>query len=335
MVAYAFWGFFSAVAERHLPVMTAFAWHTVAIVAGAMLGIPFCGFTLPASQIGLSLLGGAGYAQGAVWMVDSISAGGPTGVVVTVTAMYPLAVLGMNLLFLQQLLSWQQCGGVVVAAASILCFMENDEADGAPAGRKSTAKWLGLCLLSLLGYATWTFAAEVCVAMPSDGISPTTVQGTRLIWQAVGCGAVCALHRPALRPQPPAELSPQARRRRSSSGTLGRVRSRSAASCSSRSSSSSFAAPLLDSGAAAEGGGSWSVGVLGALAMGLSAAVGSIGFLMAAKVAPADALPAVVMISGMYGGATVVLMRVFMGEQLSCRRIVGILLALLAGAFLA
>eukprot|EP00928_Gymnodinium_smaydae_P083186 TRINITY_DN66435_c0_g1_i1.p1 TRINITY_DN66435_c0_g1~~TRINITY_DN66435_c0_g1_i1.p1 ORF type:complete len:353 (-),score=29.47 TRINITY_DN66435_c0_g1_i1:183-1241(-) len=334
LIAWGLWGFFSAVAERRLGVKSVFAWHCIGIGLCAAAAAPFVGVWLPHEQIALCILGGAGYAQGAMWMVDSISAGGPGGIVVTVTAMYPVVTVLLNCIVLGQAVTPSQIGGIMLAAVSLCCFMETDDLGTMSApGKSSAMRWLGLCVLSLIGYAMWTFAAEVCVMLPFAKPVPSTVQGRRLAWQAVGCLMVFALHRPALRTPPP--------HGHMFVGELGRIRSSSSHLASPAGSTEALlntehsrhdSSDSVDSTALAAG---LRMGVCCSLAMGVAMALGSATFLLAVESAPSRALAAIVMLTGMYGVVTTLLLWLLMSEKLSLRRWFGILLAVAAGALLA
>lgn len=325
LVAWSFWGFFSAVAGRHLPALNAFAWQCVAIAVCALLVVPFCGLSLPLVQIGLSLTGGAGFAQGSFWMLNSIAAGGPGSVVIMVTSMYPVAVLMLNMIFLQHRLSLVQGGGVVIAAASILCFVNaEDDSSEVRSGPEATLWWLWLCMLSVLAYAVWVFNGELCFDLQSSESLPSSAQGSRLIWQAIGCSLTCLLHQPSLRLHQPVVGSFP-----SPSGRLGRV-----IIASSELTISLFGSedevPVGD-GACVE----LSIGIWSAWCMGFSMAAGALVFWLAVESAPPPAVTAIVMITGMYGAGAALLMRIFMNEQLSVRRIFGMGLALVAVHLLA
>lgn len=328
--AWGLWGFFSGVAERHLHVMTVFAWHTIGLVACAAVGLPFCGLTLPAVQICLSLLAGIGYAQGAVWMVDSISAGGPAGVVVTVSAMYPVVVLVLNMCAFQILPSLLQSGGMVVAVASILCFLEHSEESGHAA--PAPLKWLGSSILSLLAYAVWTFVSELCVSLPTEEPLPSTAQGSRLIWQAFGCALACLLYRPSLTRTSDADgccIDPILCNKSQDCGGDTIASALLLAEASPGGGDAAVCEKDGDSAAVFK----WAV--LGAVAMGISMAVGAAGFVMAVQVAPKSVLNSIVMTTDMYMVITVLMMRVFMNERISIRRYCGVALAILACVLLA
>lgn len=326
LLLWGLWGFFSALAEQRLARKTTFAWHCIAIAVCAAIGSPFMGLQLPRDQIGLLLLGGAGYAQGVMWMVDAIAAGGPVGVVVTIASMYPMVIVGLNWLILARVPTLRQAGGVTTALASLLCFMQSSDegSDTLPGPSRSTAgsrfRWIGLCMLALLGYAVWMFATELCVLLPPPWPLASTVQGTRLIWSAIGCSAVCVIHQPSLTSNrdinPARILTPDQDTHPACQQLLG-IDSQKV---------------ILDSESSA------SVdrkGVLSAFAMGLGMAFGSVTFLQAVRAAPPTDDDPVCVISGMYGGITTLLMRVVLKEQLSYLRYVGITLALIAGSLLA
>eukprot|EP00401_Gymnodinium_catenatum_P067351 CAMPEP_0117560672 /NCGR_PEP_ID=MMETSP0784-20121206/53996_1 /TAXON_ID=39447 /ORGANISM="" /LENGTH=346 /DNA_ID=CAMNT_0005358087 /DNA_START=56 /DNA_END=1096 /DNA_ORIENTATION=- len=333
LAAWGAWGFFSAVAERHLPVTTVFAWHCVAIAMCTLLGMLCFGLFLPTPQIGLSLLAGIGYAQGSMWMINSISAGGPAGIVVTASSLYPVLVLLLNMAFLHQPLSLAQGGGTVVAAASIVCFMEPEQDDSeATRASAGTVRWLGLCMLSMCGFAVWTFAAELCNVLQSPEPAPSNAQGSKLAWQGIGCTLICLVHRPSLGIWQPSKVhvdvaSPHVRRLASESGIIGRIRSSSSCEAADYS--------LMPVEQPADGYSVWwYVGLGSAIVMGLSMTAGALAFLLAVKLAPASALAAIVMITGMYGAVTLLLMRLFMNERLSICRLCGVGLALVACALL-
>ncbi|CAK0896468.1 unnamed protein product [Prorocentrum cordatum] len=326
LLLWGLWGFFSALAEQRLARKTTFAWHCIAIAVCAAFGVPFVGLQLPRDQAGLLILGGAGYAQGVMWMVDAIAAGGPVGVVVTIASMYPMVIVGLNWLVLSRVPTLKQAGGVAAALASLLCFMQSsDEGSDTPAGRSrstrsSRFRWMGLCMFALLGYAVWMFATELCVLLPTPLPLTSTVQGTRLIWSAIGCSAVCVIHRPSLTSNRDSHsdhiLTPSQDTHPACQQLLG-VDSQKWSPETERSA-------YVDRR-----------GVLSAVAMGLGMACGSVTFLMAVKAAPPTDDDPVCVISGMYGGITTLLMRVVLKEQLTYLRYCGIVLALVAGSLLA
>jgi len=319
MLLWGLWGFFSALAEKRLAGKTTFAWHCIAIAVCAAFGTPLVGLQLPRDQIGLLLLGGAGYAQGAMWMVDAIAAGGPVGVVVTIASMYPMLVVVLNWLFLARVPTLRQAGGVITALASLLCFMQSSgEGSDTPLRRsRSTAssrfRWIGLCMLALLGYAVWMFATELCVLLPQPWPLPPAVQGTRLIWSAIGCSVICVLHQPSLTSN--RDIHPE---------HIPTSNQDAYHACQKVVGMDIQKSALVDR-----------KGVISAFAMGLGMVFGSVTFLLAVKTAPPIDDNSVCVISGMYGGITTLLMRVFLNEQLSYLRYGGIVIALIAGSLLA
>lgn len=319
-VSWALWGFFGVLAERRLSVESAFAWHCLAIAACASCAAPFVGLSLPLDQIFVSLAGGVGYAAAAVWMMRAIAAGGPGGIVVTLTALYPAVVLLLGVVFLNQMVSFVQLMGVVLAMISTACVLDGpgQELEGDVEDKESsicdkTARpanttwwWLSLSLLALLGYAASSFSPEVCVVLPSaEGLSVISV-GSRLIWQAIGCTFVCLVTAPCCILEPEQAWA-------------------SPAPCNE-------AVPLLCRKSAGQ---LVSAGVGSALAMGVTLEFGFFAYNVAVVVAPAEAMNAIVLISGLYPALTVLLTRVLLDEQLSLRQYSGIVLALVAARLVA
>lgn len=315
MFSWGLWGFLGALAERRLPDVVVFAWHSVAIFLCGLLGMPLCGTALPMLQIVLSLLGGAGYALGAVWMVNSMAAGGPGGVVVTLTSMYPLTVVLWNVIFFQKMLSMAQGAGTALALIALWCFRPaHEDSNNTHKSRTNSHRWFGLSVLSLLGYSTWTVCGELCVDLPSQDQLPPTAQGTRLVWQALGCALVTLIWRPPLfqarAPSTPVNMS------------LPRCTDEPLLQVDVQDGTPALSSKWAD------------VGIWFSIGMGLSMSVGAGAWMMAVQTAPSDALNPIVMLTGLYGLVTILLMRVLLAEVLSWDQLCGVFCALLACALL-
>jgi len=351
MLAWGCWGFFSALGKRHLPEKVVFMWHCISIVVCATLGLPFCDLALPSSQIAFSMLGGIGYAQGAVWMVDSLAAGGQAGIVVIVTSMYPIVVLVLNRVFLGQVLSFFHCMGVVLATGAIFCFLEKvdvDEDCGPHDGEvailvhdprpheETIHPTLAPC---------GSEAAVTCTSVPSEHRN----QRQPLKWlglcflASVGFAVWAFMGELCERQQTPGPLVATVQVSRLIWQAFG-----CACVCALQLSlntcgrHSAYETPLLLD----IGGGKPTedenksfdvmhhVGIWSSLAMGLSMVVGAAAFMLALQKAPAQSNAAVVMITGMYGVVTQMLTRLLLKEKLSWTRLGGIVLALGACALL-
>lgn len=300
LLSWGVWGHLGAVAERRVHPVGVFELHALGyLLAASAIALASGSTLLPGTdQLALSSSAGAGYGSGMLAMIAAIRSGYPAGLAVVLTSMYPLGTFALNLLVRGEGMSGVHALGVLLGLVAIVLLVEPWKGRG----EEHANTWgFTLCMLSLAGYTSWTFLLE--------DVDPSKV-GVSTLWQALGCLAVCV----------PGRLL-----RRCTSHTPG------AAADGSRGESDS-----LLPGPRAPDSSDWvevKGGILAAFGMGLAMALGACFFMLSCDSAPE--LAPVVMITSMYTIVTVILNRIFLGEELGLLFGAGALCALGACILLA
>jgi len=316
LVAWGIWGFAGGLSEKYLTAEAAFMWHCVGIAVCALIAAPFVGFASNDSDdIPLALAAGAFYSGGTLAMIQSIRSGGPTGVVVLVTSLYPFVVLVLNMGSTLTLPTIKQAGGSVVAFAALFLVAETDTSNS-DEGHKGLW-WLVLSIVATIGFAMWVFCLEHAVPYP---------EGPVAIWQAVGTIAIAIVGLPPIlffQKGKHGEVDPAEPR-----GAVEMANVDGTAATREVTNSLSNSVTAMSS---------WldKRGVVWGLIMGLGMAAGTVSYMIAAAASDIPSASTIVVFTGMYPIVSLCLSRIFLAELINARRALGIVLALAACVILA
>jgi transporter family protein len=120
---YGLWAFLPKIASRHLDAQTILVFETIGTVAVVIVLFASMGLKASTHRIGLpvSILAGACGALGSLFFLLALAKGN-TSVVVTATALYPLMVVVLSAVFLNETITMKQGIGIALALAAMVLF---------------------------------------------------------------------------------------------------------------------------------------------------------------------------------------------------------------------
>ncbi|MBN1666614.1 MAG: EamA family transporter [Anaerolineales bacterium] len=120
MLIFGFWGFFPKLATRYISPQSAFVYQALGSLVTALLALLFLGFRpeiQPRGMLFAFLTGVAGIAGGLLYLFAVQH--GRIGVVVTLTALYPVITILLAAIFLHEPISLRQGLGMLFAVIAI------------------------------------------------------------------------------------------------------------------------------------------------------------------------------------------------------------------------
>jgi transporter family protein len=117
---YGFWGFFPKLASDYLDPKSAMVYQTLGTVVGALVILATLRFRLPVHGKGItfSMLAGIAGVVGTQFLLMAMTEG-KASVVAPVTALYPIGVILLAVVILNETLTLRQVGGILLSLAAI------------------------------------------------------------------------------------------------------------------------------------------------------------------------------------------------------------------------
>ncbi len=120
-LVYGFWGFFPKLASAYLDPKSAMIYQSLGTVLGTLVILVSVRFRVPVEPRGItfSLLAGIAGVVGTQFLLMAL-AKGKASLVVPVTALYPIGVVVLAMLFLKEPLSWKQALGIAISLVGVV-----------------------------------------------------------------------------------------------------------------------------------------------------------------------------------------------------------------------
>ena len=118
---YGFWGFFPKLASAYLDPRSAMIYQSLGTVLGTLVILASARFRVPMEPRGItfSLLAGIAGVIGTQFLLMALAKGNAS-LVVPVTALYPIGVVILAMIFLKEPLTLKQALGIVISMVGVL-----------------------------------------------------------------------------------------------------------------------------------------------------------------------------------------------------------------------
>ena len=118
------WGIFPKLATNYLSPTSVMVYEGIGHMAVVIGVLAYLGFRpeVQAKGITFAILAGVVGTLGSLLFLFALSRGGKAGVVVPLTALYPLVTIALALLILREPITWKQGFGLVFALVALILF---------------------------------------------------------------------------------------------------------------------------------------------------------------------------------------------------------------------
>ena len=117
---YGLWGLFPKLARAYVDPRSAMIYQSLGTVLGTLVILASARFRVPVEPrgIGYSLLAGIAGVIGTQFLLMALAKGNAS-LVVPVTALYPIGVVILAMIFLKEPLTWKQTLGIVISLVGV------------------------------------------------------------------------------------------------------------------------------------------------------------------------------------------------------------------------